>query len=324
MLMGKSKRCLYWFLPLLLLAGAVAGCQPAYPELSLKHPEDIGAVTAPTPQYRPQVPVSFDPEVPFVRMAIAQVVSPPMTRGNYRKLPAYLPEKLEQPVELVFRSTYAEINQLILQTQVDVALIGNRSYVELRESGDMELLGVPQIKGQTEHHSYIIVPAESNVYRLEDLKGEKFIFTDPLSFPGKLYVLYRLAQVGETPDTFFSDYIYSYSHDSSIIAVAEKWVQAAAVDSLIYDNLMEKNSELREKIRIIGSSPPVGNPPLVISTKIQPELRQKIKDTFLFMHLDPEGQKALAEMGVERFVSGQDEDYDIIRDIINELQEATK
>ncbi len=324
LLTGKMKRYFYWFLPLLLLAGTVVGCEPAYPEISLKHPEDIEVVTAPTPQYRPNIPVSFGLEVPFVRMAIAPVVSLTMTRGNYRKLPAYLPEKLQQPVELVFRSTYAEINQLIIRKLVDVALIGNWSYVELSESGDVELLGIPQINGQTKHHSYIIVPAESNIYNLEDLKDEKFIFTDPLSFPGKLYVLYRLAQMGETPDSFFAEYIYSYSHDSSIIAVAERWVNAAAVDSLVYDNLVEINPELKKKIRIIDSSPPLSNPPLVISTKIQPELQQKLKDTFLSMHLNEEGQKALAEMGVERFVPGQDEDYDMIRNFINELQEAPK
>lgn len=318
MLAGKVKNCLYLLLTLLFLAGTVTGCQPAYPEISLKPPEDIDTVTAPTPQYRPDVPAAFDPEVPFIHMAIAQVGSPITAQRRYRNLPAYLPEEFEQPVELVFRSTYAEINQMITQNLIDIALIGSLSYVVLSESGDMELLVVPQIKGQTQRHSYIIVPAESDVYRLEELQNEKFIFTDPISFTGKFYVLYRLDRMGETPATFFSDSIYSYSQDSSIIAVAENWVKAAAVDSLVYDNLTEENPELQEKIRVIESSPPVGNPPVVINSKIQPELRQKIKDTFLFMHQGEEGQKTLAEMGVERFVPGREQDYDFIRDIINE------
>ena len=151
---------------------------------------------------------------------------------------AYLSDKLEQPVELVLRSTYAEIDQLLKQSLADIAFVGSRSYIELEKSGEIELLAIPQIKGQNEHHSYIIVPDKSNVYSLEDLRGEKFLFTDPLSFPGKLYVLCRLSQMGKRPETFFSD-------TSTVIATTVHHrsygrCQGATVDSVVYNYLLEK------------------------------------------------------------------------------------
>ncbi len=324
MLTDKSKYCFCWFFPLLLLAIMVGGgCQPAYPKISLKPPEDVETVTAPTPHYLPQTPTSFGPEVPFIRLAIAPVVSLPQTRENYRKLLAYLPEKLEQPLELVLRPTYAEINQLIKQGLVDVALIGSRSYVELEKDVEIEILVVPQNEEQDRYHSFIIVQAESSIYHVEDLQNKKFVFTDPLSYPGKLYVLHHLAQMGENPDTFFSDYIYSYSNDNSIIAVAEGWVEAAAVDSLVYNSLIEKNPELEKKTRVIEVSPAVGNPPLIISANVSDELRNRMEEIFLSMHRNAQGQEVLAEMGIERFVLGKDDDYDFIRDILDESAAVT-
>ncbi|NMB41746.1 MAG: phosphate/phosphite/phosphonate ABC transporter substrate-binding protein [Firmicutes bacterium] len=320
----RAKQCFGFFFLFMLAVGLFAGCRPIYPELKLNPPENLDTVTAPTPNYQPNVPDSFGPEAVYVRLAVAPVFSPLQTRENYLKLLAYLSDKLEQPVELVLRSTYAEIDQLLKQSLADIAFVGSRSYIELEKSGEIELLAIPQIKGQNEHHSYIIVPDKSNVYSLEDLRGEKFLFTDPLSFPGKLYVLCRLSQMGKRPETFFSDTIYSYSNDSSVIAVTEGWVRGAAVDSVVYNYLLEKNPELEGKTRIIETSPAVGNPPIVVSSSVPVEFREKLKDIFSVMHNDIKGREALAEMGVECFVSGNDENYDVIRRILAEAEEGSQ
>ena len=316
MLTKKTRGCIFRLLPLLLLAILATGCGVSYPEISIKPPNDLDTITVPTPQYRPDVNVPLDSEIPFIRLALAPVFIQPQTQVYYRNLPAYLAENLNQPVDLVFRLTYAEVDQMIKQGLVDIALIGNQSYVELKATEDVELLVIPQIKGQTRHHSYIIVPAGSSNYHFEDLRDGKFIFTDPLSFSGKLYVLHLLDRIGETSDTFFSDHIYSYSHDSSVIAVAEGWVEAAAVDSLVYDSLIEENPELAEKIRIISVSPSVSNSPVVVNSGVPEALRQNLKEIFLMMHESEAGQKALAEIRVERFVAGEDEDYNTIREIL--------
>lgn len=294
-------------------------CQSSHPEISLEPAEDTEATTAPTPQYQPSPP-EYNADEPFLRFSIAPVVSPPQTRENYRKLMSYLPEQLDRPVELVLRTTHAEINQLIKTEHCDAALVGSWSYVDMEGSADIERLVVPEIKGERKKHSYIIVSADSDIEDLEDMRNRKFVFTDPLSFSGKQYVVYLLKEMEETPETFFSEYIYSYSHYNSIISVAEDWVTAAAVDSSVYKQLLEDDPELEDQVKIIAQSPPVGNPPVVVSSQLQPELREKIKETFLSMHETEEGQKALEEMNVERFVEGSSEDYEAIREIMNKLE----
>lgn len=315
----KKRQFRFFFFALTMLIIFSPGCQPDadYPELSLEPSENADNNNGESELSQEDMS-SPSP----LRLAIAPVVSPPKTREYYQELLTYLPEKLDRPIELELRSTYSEVNQLIEQGEVDAALICTWSYVELKDDGYIDLLVIPQIKGQTRYHSHIIVPTGSPFAGLEDLHQEKFAFTDPLSFSGRLYVLSRLQQMNETPGTFFQDYIFTYSHDNSVFAVAEGLVKAASVDSLVYDYLVELDVSLGEKIMVIESSPPVGNPPLVVGANIDPDLRQQLKDIFLTMHNDEAGQKALAEMRVERFVEGADKEYDYIRDIL-ETKEGT-
>ncbi len=312
-----SKSIIMMGLTLIILLAA--GCTANYPELSIEPTEEeVDAVTAPTPHYYPQTPFSFGPEAPFIRLAVAPVIAPVQAREDFRGLLTYFPEQLGQPIDLVFRQTHAEINQLVRQDLVDIAMVGSNSYLELEAGGDVEILAVPVKNGQPYHHSLIIVPEESEHETLEDLRGERFVFTDPLSFPGKLYTVLRLEDLGEKPDSFFSDHLYSYNHDSSIIAVAEEWVTAASVCSLAYEFLTEQNPELEDKIRIIESSPPVGNPPLVVSNNVDSDLKAKLKELFLNMHQSSLGRETLEGMRIERFVPANEVDYDDLRSILSD------
>ncbi|NLC11239.1 MAG: phosphate/phosphite/phosphonate ABC transporter substrate-binding protein [Firmicutes bacterium] len=299
----------------------VPGCRPRYQSISLKPKDDTDLATAPTPHYKPQSEHSFSEDTLPLRLAIAPVLSPPRTRESYQGLILYLSDKLGQPVELIIRSTYAEINQLIKHNQVDVALVCAWTYVEQKENGSISLLAVPQINGKTQNNSLLIVNKKSGAGSLADLRHHSFVFTDPLSFTGRLYTLYLLAQMDENPDTFFADVFYSYSNDNSIIAVAEGWVDAAAVDSHVYEFIAaESGYDLEDKVLVIDTSPPVGNPPLVISNKVPEELHQKLKEIFLNMHSDEEGKKVLAKMKVNRFVEGDNQDYQFVRQVMKAME----
>jgi len=67
-------------------------------------------------------PIIESSEVTF-RVAIAGVVSPTETLDSYGQLISYLGKALHQPVEIVQRGTYAEINDLIKSRYVDLAFV---------------------------------------------------------------------------------------------------------------------------------------------------------------------------------------------------------
>ncbi|MFN3477719.1 MAG: PhnD/SsuA/transferrin family substrate-binding protein, partial [Candidatus Methylomirabilales bacterium] len=186
-----------------------------------------------------------------------------------------------------------------------------------RQEFGMDLLAVPQVGGQTTYQSYIIVPADSPARQWGDLRGTTFAFTDPLSLSGYMAALALLKSGGETPEEFFSRTLFTYSHDNSVRAVAEGWVDGAAVDSLVYRALLEQDAFYRDRTRVLWESDPFGAPPVVAPLGLDPDLRARLRAVLLDMDRSREGREVLALLGVDRFVPGDEGLYDSAQAVLD-------
>ncbi|MEE8473399.1 MAG: phosphate/phosphite/phosphonate ABC transporter substrate-binding protein [Dehalococcoidia bacterium] len=249
--------------------------------------------------------------------AVAAVNSPLSTFTLYEEMAHLLGERLGMPARLAGSRTYAEINSLVRSRDATLALVCSGAYVYGRNEFGMEPLVVPMVDGKTTYHSYLIVSAESFITGWEGLKGRSFAFTDPMSNSGRLVPIYELWKMGETPDSLFTRHIFTYSHDSSIKAVGRGLVDAAAVDSLVYDYLVSGGDEVALNTRVIWRSPPFGINPIVVNPNLDPVLKAGLRRELLDMHSYPAGSAILKRLGIQRFVSAEDTAYDSIRAIMD-------
>ena len=245
-----------------------------------------------------------------LRVAVAPVISPRESFKLYAALLDYVSRKIERPVDFIQRRTYGEINELVRYGHADVAFVCDYAYVEGERDFGMQILVVPVVMGRKTYHSYIIVPKESSARSLYDLLGKAFAFSDPLSSSGWLFPTHLLRRIGEKPETFFKRYVFTYSHDNTVKAVAEKLVDGGAVDSLVYEFML---AQYGEKTKVIQKSEPWGNPPVVVHPRIDPALRERLKQIFLTMHENGEGRKVLAPLMIDRFILPDDRSYDDVR-----------
>ena len=151
--------------------------------------------------------------------------------------------------------------------------------------------------------------------RFDDLRGKTFAFSDPDSNSGKLVPTYMLSRMNETPDTFFKKYVFTYGHDKSIKAVAERLVDGAAVDSLVWDYLDKTDPEYTSQTKIILKSPPYGIPPVVVRPGLDGKMKERLKDIFLNVHNDEAGREILKGMMIDRFVPANDSAYASVREM---------
>ncbi len=256
---------------------------------------------------------------PILRVAFAGVISPKETIRTYDALVQYIERQFHGPVQIVQRETYAEINDLVESLDVDLAFVCSLAYVVGNDDFGMELLTVPEVNGETTYRSYIIVPAASDIHSLDDLRGKTFAFSDPLSNSGRLAPVYRLYQLGETPETFFDRAFFTYSHDRSIRAVADGLVDGAAVDSLVYDFIIAHEPEIAAQTRIVETSEPFGIPPVIVHPDLDPEIKARLRELLLGLDEDAEGRQILDDLMIDRFVVGDDAAYDTIRNRVRDL-----
>jgi len=254
-----------------------------------------------------------------LRVAVGAMISPKETFVYYRQILDYISRSISKESELVQRKTYAEINELFGKGEVDLAFICSGPYATGKEKYGFELLATPQVLGSHFYHAYLIVNRSSSIYTLEDLRGRVFAFTDPQSNTGKLVPTYWLMQMGARPESFFRKTIYTYSHDNAIMAVAKGLVDGAAVDGLIWEYYDHKFPAFTASTRIIKKSEPYGIPPLVVARHLSPQVKKHIRELLFSMHQDPDGQKVLESLMIDRFLPPKAEWYETIRQMDNKL-----
>jgi phosphonate transport system substrate-binding protein len=248
-----------------------------------------------------------------LRVAVGAMVSPKETLSYYQQLLDLIGTGLGKRVELVQRKTYREINDLLGKGEIDLAFICSGPYAAAEDSSTFELIATPEIGGSHFYQAYLIVNEKSSFNKLEDLKGHTFAFTDPDSNTGRLVPAYWLARIGERPETFFREVIFTYSHDNSIVAVAKGMVDGASVDGLVWDYFHRHDSDLTSSTRIIRKSDYYGIPPVVASKMLPEEVKRTVRDLLFSLHTHEEGKKILEQLMIDRFVEPQDNWYDSIR-----------
>ncbi len=252
---------------------------------------------------------------PLLRFAVGAMITPERTRDFYDELLRRIANLAGYRATLMQRRTYAEVNSLLAAGKVDIAYVCSGAYVLGNDEFGMEILAVPVVNGKPVYYSYILTHRDSAIKSFNDLKGHRFAFTDPDSNTGYLVPSYMVTQRGETPESFFRETFFTYSHDDSIRAVADGLADGAAVDSLIWDYFKTIDPLLTSRTRIISKSPPYGIPPFVVHPELDRTLKERLRNIVFALHKDEKAAPLLRQLQIDRFVAGEDSMYATVREM---------
>ncbi|SDC00203.1 MULTISPECIES: substrate-binding domain-containing protein [unclassified Candidatus Frackibacter] len=256
-----------------------------------------------------------------LRVSLASITSTKESVTYYEELLVLLEKKLNMPVEIVQRKTYSEVNELLRAGEIDMAFICTFSYVSGHDSFGLELLAAPQKDGVAKYCSYILVRQDSGIDSFTDLQGKRFAFTDPMSTTGYTYPMALLKRRGMNPENYFSSYIFTYSHDNSIKAVTEGIVDGAAVDHMVYQQLLKTNLQGKDNLKVVKESPKFTTPPVVVRPGLDVEIKQNLQEFFMTLDESPNGKEILKNMGLDAYKKVSDSDYNSVRKLRRELKE---
>lgn len=300
---------------LLAIALAVCGLTGCNSGLDKSKYIDFRQVEAP-----PAV-AAVNADAQALRVAISSVLLPQETVMYYRSIANFLGWHVDRPVILIQRKSYAEIALLLLNGGADIAFFSSGEYASYSGFAEIEMLASQQRMGMPYYQGYVIVPQDSEINEIADLKGKTVAFTDPLSYSGYIFLVHMLRQQNQNPETFFAHYIYTYSHDKSLRAVANRVVDAATITRLVYDRTKQKQPELAAAVKIIAVSPPAGIGPVVAGKSVSPRQRAVLRRALLTMHENPQMTPALQNLLIDRFVPPQPELFEPIRKMLREKRE---
>jgi phosphonate transport system substrate-binding protein len=257
-----------------------------------------------------------------VEVGVAAMLSPGYALPAYEEIVAYIGRKLGRPAKMLFTKDYSSMNEMVKNHKVIAAFVCSGPYVTGHDDWGMEIIAAPSLHGSASYFSYIIVNSSSQIKRFADLEGRTFAFTDPQSNTGTIVPTYELSLRHKTPETFFSDFIYTGSHDKSIEAVAEGLVDAAAVDNLIWEYMNSTNPVYTSKTKIIARLGPYCIPPFVTYPDLDQATKNRLREILLGMNDDPEGKAILKKLFIDRFIVVDDDCYRSIREMNEWIRKA--
>ena len=246
----------------------------------------------------------------------------PLLYETYAHIARYVGERIGYQTTLKVGRSFDEF----AENQVDVAFICGLPYVRMSSQDTclVELLVAPVLMGERYLHkpiyfSDVIVRRDSPYTSFDDLGGCVWAYNERVSHSGCNLVCYTLLERGKSPD-YFGKIVKSGSHMRSIEMVLEGVADAAAIDSHLSDILCPRDEILTGRLRVIDVLGPSSIPPVVVSRRLDNELKCKLREALITMHLDNCGAEMLREGLIERFVAVEDEDYGNIREMLEKVQ----
>ena len=208
---------------------------------------------------------------------------------EFEPMRQHLEQRLGIPVETVAAHSYQAVIEGIVSGAVDLAEMGPASYIRarLRDPGIQAVASYRFVGGTyspegSYYNSILLVPAGSRLRQPEDLEGRAIALTDPDSTSGAVIPLTRfVAETGIALQEVASPLVYAGSHDQALKLLQGGQVDAAFVASREADDYIERGEAAAEEWREIWRSPPIHYDPLVLSSRLCPEVAETLRDALL-------------------------------------------
>lgn len=229
-----------------------------------------------------------------------------------------LQQQLGMPVKPFVATDYNGVIEALRAKKLDVAYLGPFSYVLASSVAEVEAFSVAVTKkaGQSAYRSVILARKDSGLRSVAELKGRNFAFVDPSSASGHLFPKAGLQQTGLDPETYFGRVVFSGSHDASILAVANRKVDAAAVADRIFNSAVAKGTVKQDDFVVLWSSRPIPESPMVWRKDLDPALKEKLAKALANLKDVKWGDQGV----LNGFQPTSDAAYDVVRDTAKVLK----
>jgi phosphonate transport system substrate-binding protein len=248
---------------------------------------------------------------PVLRVAMIPSTDPGKIVRESQPLVSYLEKETGSRVELVVPTNYAAVVEAIANDRVDIAYLGGFTFVQASQRAGVQPL-VQRERDQNFHSVFITQPG-SKIGTLADLKGHSFSFGDVNSTSGHLMPAYYMREAGIDP-TFLPETLYSGGHDATALAVANRKVDAGAMDELVLGNMLKSGKVADSQVKVFYTTPAFFDYVWAARKGLDQKLQEGFAAAFLKLDASNAENKALLDLlNATKYVRADNSNYDKLR-----------
>ena len=277
---------------------------------------------------------------PEITFAVVPAENASGVSDRYTPFVNYLSKELGIKVNLRVANDYAAVIEGQRAGNIQVAYYGPASFARARLTGvktDAFVIDVNS-DGSKGYYSVFYVLAKSPYQKLEDLKGKNLGLVDPNSTSGNNMPRFKMDQMGVDPDKFFSQVVFTGSHENAVLALVQGTVDVAAnwwnadddsnLTRMLNKNMVKSSDGTllkKEDFRVIVKSDLIINSPYAYLSDLPDDMKTAIKQAFLdAAKKDGEAYKKLSDGKNQPWQTITNEDYDKTIDLIKFVDSLRK
>ncbi|HEX8559725.1 MAG TPA: phosphate/phosphite/phosphonate ABC transporter substrate-binding protein [Pyrinomonadaceae bacterium] len=251
------------------------------------------------------------PGRPTLRLSMIPTTDPGRMLRESAALVEYLERETGAKVELTIPTSYAAVVEAVGGEQVDIAHFGGFTYVQAASRyGVRPLVQRDRDRG---FHSVFLTHPGSPVNSLGDLKGRTFAFGDVNSTSGHLMPEYFMRQAGVDADVI-ARAVYTGGHDATALAVANRKVDAGALDELVFERMTREGKLAADSVRVFYTTPPFLDYVWAARKGLDPKLAEGFAAALLKLDAADAGHRRVLDiLSATKYVRADDADYELLR-----------
>ena len=260
-----------------------------------------------------------------VKLFFTPSVDAKLIEDNSKVFKAYLESHTPYKFEVGIPQSYVAVIEAFGTARADVAAMNTFGYLIANEKYGTEARLTVIRNGSATYQSQIITRSDAKISKLEDLKGKKLAFVDPLSTSGYLLPLKML----KDRNIEFKESTFAGKHDNVVTMVYQKQVDAGATfhsppkDGKLEDArrlVKTQFPDVEQKVKILELSEGIPNDPIIFRKDMPEDMKAKITEAFLTFVQSEEGKAAFEKIyNVTALKKASDADYEGVKAMLKSL-----
>ena len=275
---------------ILVFAALLCGC-----DRSKKHYE---------PQYSDQSAPTTAPQT--LTFCVVPALTPSKVVQRYQPLIDLLSTKLKQahlpPLQLVVAKGHDDFSRRLADRSFAVAVVSSATAVQSERSGYSPFA---EVLHDDKLYGALLVPKNSPIQTLDDLRGKKISFPNRSVMSGSLMIRMYLHDHGLDRDKDYTA-IYCESYDSAVLTLSTGRSDAAGVGSSPWALLARSRPDLASSMELRFQTDPMPQAVMIAAADFPPAALHVVRDTLFHLRETPEGRAALQTQNVDGYGPADD------------------
>jgi phosphonate transport system substrate-binding protein len=246
-----------------------------------------------------------------------------VTMKMFQPLAEHIGQTLNAKVKLLAFKDYDSFRQALFSRQFDLVHLNHYLYIEAHRDHGYDVLTMNEEFGRDTLSSALFVHADSGIERIEDLRGKKIVFGGGKdAFIAYISNRYLLLKHGLNQEDFQED--FAINPPNALLAAYFRRADAGGAGDIAIQLPAIRKMIDPDKIRVLAKSEPLPHIPWAIRRELDSNIKDRIHAILTGLQDTPEGQSILQSMKMTGMRSASDNDYEVTRSMVADIQSDAK